>query len=82
MRYGRGNDGITGFEGCLYRNVLGTYIHGPLLPKNPGVADWLLSRALDRRYGDGSLEPLDDAVELEANRVMCDRLLSGQVKED
>ncbi len=82
VRYGRGNDGITGFEGCLYRNVLGTYIHGPLLPKNPGVADWLLSRALDRRYGDGSLEPLDDAVELEANRVMCDRLLSGQVKED
>lgn len=82
VRYGRGNDGETGFEGCLYKNVLGTYIHGPLLPKNPGVADWLLSRALDRRYGDGSLEPLDDTAELEANRIMCERLLSGQVKED
>ncbi len=79
--FGHGNDGQTGEEGCLYKNVLGTYIHGPLLPKNPGVADWLLSRALDRRFGDGSLGPLDDAVELAANKVMVDRLLSGEEKE-
>lgn len=79
--FGHGNDGQTGEEGCLYKNVLGTYIHGPLLPKNPGVADWLLSRALDRRFGDGSLDPLDDAVELAANKVMVDRLLSGEEKE-
>lgn len=79
--YGRGNDGASGYEGCRYRNVIGTYIHGPLLPKNPGVADYLLSRALERKYGDGALEPLDDAEELEANRVMFDRLMAGEVKE-
>ena len=39
--HGHGNDGTSGEEGCLYRNVVGTYIHGPLLPKNPDVADWL-----------------------------------------
>lgn len=79
--YGHGNDGASGEEGVLYRNVLGTYVHGPLLPKNPGVADWAISRALERRCGDGSLEPLDDEVELAANRVMYDRLMSGEVRE-
>jgi CobQ-like glutamine amidotransferase family enzyme len=39
------------------------------------VADWLLSRALERRYGDGELEPLDDTAELDANRVMYERLM-------
>ena len=72
--HGHGNDASSGYEGCRYRNVLGTYIHGPLLPKNPGVADWLIARALQRRYGTAELEPLDDAVELEANRTMVERL--------
>ena len=71
---GFGNDGESGYEGCLYKNVLGTYVHGPLLPKNPGVADWLLARALERRCGDGTLDPLNDAEELAANRTMCERL--------
>ena len=79
--FGHGNDGTTGYEGCWQGNVVGTYIHGPLLPKNPGVADTLLSAALERRYGDGALEPLDDTVELAANQVMVDRLLSGEEKE-
>jgi CobQ-like glutamine amidotransferase family enzyme len=74
--YGHGNDGRSGEEGCLYRNVVGTYVHGPLLPKNPGVADWLLARALERRYGHGELAPLDDAEELAANQTMANRLLS------
>ncbi len=74
--HGRGNDATSGYEGCLYRNVLGTYIHGPLLPKNPDVADWLISRALERRYGCVELEPLDDLVELAANRTMAERLLT------
>lgn len=74
--HGFGNDGQSGEEGCLYKNVLGTYIHGPLLPKNPGVADWLIGRALQRRFGSTELEPLDDAEEIEANRVMCERLLN------
>ncbi len=81
VAYGHGNDGVTGFEGCLYKNVVGTYIHGPLLPKNPGVADYLISRALERRYGSPELEPLDDTQELAANRVMFDRLMSGEVEE-
>ena len=74
--HGYGNDGESGYEGCLYRNVLGTYVHGPLLPKNPGVADWLITRALERRGEPADLEPLDDAIELAANKVMLDRLLS------
>ena len=73
--YGHGNDAASGFEGCHYRNVIGTYIHGPLLPKNPGVADWLIAQAMERRYGVAELEPLDDSVELAANQTMLNRLL-------
>lgn len=73
--FGHGNDGTSGQEGCLYRNVVGTYVHGPLLPKNPGVADWLLSQALERHWGTGELEPLDDTEELAANETMRRRLL-------
>ena len=72
---GFGNDGASGQEGCLWRNVVGTYIHGPLLPKNPGVADWLIARALERRLGTAvTLPTLDDEAELAANDVMCERL--------
>ena len=72
---GYGNDGVSGYEGCVQNNLIGTYVHGPLLPKNPGVADWLIARALERRYGSAELEPLDDTEELAANRVMFDRIL-------
>ena len=74
VMHGFGNDGKSGAEGCLYRNVVGTYVHGPLLPKNPGVADWLLARALERRFGTCELAPLDDTAELAANQVMRERL--------
>ena len=79
--HGHGNDGESGYEGCLYKNIVGTYIHGPLLPKNPGVADDLIGRALERRCGDATLEPLDDAFELAANDTMYQRLISGEEKE-
>ena len=75
---GHGNDGVSGEEGCLWNNVVGTYVHGPLLPKNPGVADWLLARALERRGLPAELEPLDDAAEHEANAVMCARMRAGE----
>lgn len=75
---GAGNDGKSGYEGVVYKNVIGTYLHGPLLPKNPQVCDWLIARALERKYGDGVLEPLDDSQELEANQYIYDRF----VKED
>jgi len=81
VAYGFGNDGQTGEEGCLYKNVVGTYVHGPLLPKNPGVADYLLSRALDRKYGTSELAPLDDRAELAANKIMYDRMMAGKVPQ-
>jgi CobQ-like glutamine amidotransferase family enzyme len=56
---GFGNNGADGFEGAVYRNVFGSYLHGSLLPKNPAFADHLIALAL----GQGSLPPLDDAVE-------------------
>ena len=65
-----------GSEMCIRDrgNLIGTYLHGPLLPKNPQVADYLIARAFDRRGDALELVPLDDAVELEANRVMAKRL--------
>lgn len=76
---GSGNDASSGHEGCVHRNLVGTYVHGPLLPKNPGVADWLLARALERRGGAPvELAPLDDGVELAANRVMAQRIRAGE----
>ncbi|MBQ6524175.1 MAG: glutamine amidotransferase [Atopobiaceae bacterium] len=79
--HGHGNDGVSGEEGCLYKNVVGTYVHGPLLPKNPGVADYLIARAMERRYATSELESLDDAMELAANKAMFDRLMAGEGKE-
>lgn len=73
--YGSGNDGKSGYEGVIYKNVIGTYLHGPLLPKNPQVCDYLLKKALERKYGDGTLAPLDDKQEREANAYMVKRLL-------
>jgi lipid II isoglutaminyl synthase (glutamine-hydrolysing) len=57
---GHGNNGEDGVEGVRAGNVIGTYLHGPLLPKNAWLADWLIGRALGR---DEPLEPLDDALE-------------------
>ena len=79
--HGHGNDGVSGEEGCLYKNVVGTYVHGPLLPKNPGVADYLIARAMERRYATPELESLDDAMELAANKAMFDRLMADEGKE-
>jgi lipid II isoglutaminyl synthase (glutamine-hydrolysing) len=56
---GHGNTGASGFEGVMRGSVIGTYLHGPLLPKNAWFADWLVARAL----GGADLEPLDDALE-------------------
>lgn len=61
--YGWGNNGTDGFEGARYKQVYGTYLHGPLLPKNPWFTDYLIQRALERRYGHVELTPLDDTEE-------------------
>ena len=74
--FGSGNDGESGYEGVRYKNVIGTYIHGPLLPKNPMLCDWLLARALERKYGDSTeMTPLEDREEKEANAYICGRFL-------
>jgi len=73
--YGFGNDGKSGHEGCRLGNALGTYLHGPLLPRNPWLADWLLGRAL-AHAGTGeppALAPLPDELEAEAFRVSAER---------
>ena len=65
---GNGNNGKDGFEGARYKNVFGTYLHGSLLPKNPHFADYLISLALEKRYGHKvELEPLDDSFEYSAH---------------
>lgn len=69
-----GNNGEDGFEGVHQGNLIGTYLHGPLLPKNPQVADYLIAQAYDRRGDVLELASLDDTIELEANRVMAKRL--------
>lgn len=75
---GHGNNSEDGYEGCVYRNTYGTYLHGSLLPKNPHFADYLLRLALDRRYGAGSgarmLPPLADSEEWRAHEAMLRRL--------
>ena len=73
--YGHGNNGEDGQEGVLYKNVVGTYLHGPLLPKNPHICDYLLSNALERKYGKGTLEPLDDTQEIQANQELYKRFV-------
>jgi CobQ-like glutamine amidotransferase family enzyme len=67
--HGNGNNGSDRGEGVRAGRVVGTYIHGPLLPKNPWLADWLVRASLERRHGEVDLDPLDDALELEAHRV-------------
>ncbi len=64
---GKGNNGVDGLEGVRRHNLIGTYLHGPLLPKNAWLADHLIATALERRYGARpELEPLDDAFEAAA----------------
>lgn len=76
--YGYGNNEKDGQEGVWYKNVIGTYLHGPLLPKNPHICDQLLSQALERKYGKGELAPLDDTQELEANRYIAQRFSTAK----
>ena len=79
---GHGNNDSDKRDGVRYKNVVGTYLHGPLLPKNPQVADALLIRALERRARRAGvpapeLAPLDDAVENAANEYVRNRLNAG-----
>jgi lipid II isoglutaminyl synthase (glutamine-hydrolysing) len=75
---GFGNDGASGFEGCRLGRAIGTYLHGPLLPRNPRLADWILAQALAHRTGGDppQLAALDDELEAEAHAVSAGRARS------
>ena len=71
---GFGNDGESGYEGCRVGRAIGTYLHGPLLPRNPWLADWLLAQAIAHRTGAApDIEPLPDELEHEAHAVSARR---------
>ncbi|OGE19466.1 glutamine amidotransferase [Candidatus Daviesbacteria bacterium RIFCSPLOWO2_02_FULL_41_8] len=71
VKKGWGNNGKDRTEGCIYKNAIGCYMHGSLLPKNPKLADWLLQKALEVKYGkEIKLTPLDDSLELKAHEMV------------
>lgn len=78
IKYGFGNNGEDGFEGAVYKNCIGSYFHGPILPKNPHLADWLISRALEVKYRKNvELISLSDEMEWQAHEFMLKRLRIG-----
>ncbi|MGO5051252.1 type 1 glutamine amidotransferase [Lachnospiraceae bacterium LCP25S3_G4] len=77
---GYGNNGIDHSAGARYKNVFGTYAHGPLLPKNPLLCDYILKTALQRKYPGISFDELNDTLELNAHEYMMGRLLRSNKK--
>jgi CobQ-like glutamine amidotransferase family enzyme len=69
---GKGNNGSDKTEGAVQGSIIGTYLHGSLLPKNPHLADYVIGKALTRRGG-GALSPLDDSEELSAHGLILQR---------
>ena len=71
---GCGNNGEDGTEGAIYKNCIATYSHGPFLPKNPHIADWLIAKTLEIKYNKKiPLEPLDDSLEWQAHEAVLQR---------
>ena len=73
VTYGYGNSGNKDIEGVVYKNVIATNLHGPLLPKNPLLADKILISALDKKYGVTELEKIDDTFENSAHRYILEK---------
>ncbi len=74
VKSGFGNNGEDGKEGILYKNSIGTYLHGPILSKNPALADWLIGKAYEIKYGlPVELASLDDDFERKARAVLLKR---------
>jgi CobQ-like glutamine amidotransferase family enzyme len=75
---GSGNNGEDGTEGAVYKNCIATYSHGPFLPKNPHIADWLIMKALEGKYKKTiELNQLDDTLEWQAHNYILNRFLKG-----
>ncbi len=74
---GFGNNGIDKTEGAIYKNSIGTYLHGPILPKNPEIADFLIEKALVRKYKKKiKLEKLDDSLSKKAKETILRKIVS------
>ena len=73
VQRGAGNNGKDDTEGSMYKNVIGTYLHGSLLPKNPLVADWLIEQAVMRKYGDFNSAIIDDHFAVKARHIAATR---------
>ncbi|MBI5044313.1 MAG: cobalamin biosynthesis protein CobQ [Candidatus Levybacteria bacterium] len=72
---GFGNNGEDKTEGVMYKNAIGCYFHGPLLPKNPEIADWIIKKALEIKYQEKiELAFLDDSLEKKAHDTIVERL--------
>lgn len=73
---GFGNNGEDKTEGAVYKNSFGSYLHGPILPKNPHFSDMLIRLALEKKYPQSSvnLSPLNDSLEIKAHRAIAKRL--------
>jgi len=72
---GFGSNDKTKEEGAIYKNSIGTYLHGPILSKNPELADYLITKALEIKYVKQiKLEELDDSLEKEARLTIVKRL--------
>lgn len=75
---GFGNNGKDSSEGVIYKNTIGTYLHGPLLPKNPNLTDYLIFKALEKKYNITKEEfdklNLDDSLEYLAHTSILERL--------
>ena len=71
--YGFGNNDSHDYEGVVWKNVIGTYLHGTLFPKNPKLADYVIQKAIERRYGDFELVPLDDKIEYMAHDYIVNK---------
>ena len=75
---GYGNNGEDGYEGCVYKNTFGTYFHGPILSKNPELADKLITLALNKKYENVSLNPLNDELEFNAKKIIINMIKSNK----
>lgn len=73
--YGYGNDGESGYEGVVYKNVVATYLHGPLLPKNPVLADKIIKNAVTKKDSSFVLENIDSKLENTAHDYIIKRFL-------
>lgn len=76
--YGNGNNGKDGKEGVIYKNVIATYLHGSLLPKNPVLADYIIQKMLEMRGMPTTLSPIDDSFEMSAHKYIVDRFKSSK----